>query len=252
MSNTTSNNAFLPIIDVTHGGTNANNAADARTNLSINSLPDRVSAIKYRSQFGWQPVVSGDFSSSNWGIAAPSVAGLNIREIVGGHLFMQYQDGGNAGNAAYVTQSTAYKSSSPYLYFYNLCRPKTDASTRTFRHFIGMAYGNPVSSDTPTECVGFFVSTGLSHTNWQCLTASATSQGFSDSGVAYLKDTNYELEITYDGITATYWINDTQVATRTTVLPTANTDLSMSNRWVNISGGGAHIVDIGRFYGEFE
>lgn len=101
------------------------------------------------------------------------------------------------------------------------------------RIWAGFTDGSPNSflDDTPDDnVIAFRYSTDEGDTNWMCVGIAGTgaSGTYTDSGIAVAADTKYILEVRTNSGEATFYINNTLVATITTPLPSATQGLGWS------------------------
>lgn len=88
---------------------------------------------------------------------------------------------------------------------------------------------NSMKADAPAQnFMGFRYSTAAGDTNWQCVTQTAAlSQTVTDSGKA-VSTAGVTLAMTWDGTTATFYINNVKVGSQTTNIPANNIALNFS------------------------
>lgn len=105
-----------------------------------------------------------------------------------------------------------------------------NADITNTRIWAGFSNASPAGhiDDTPdTNTIAFRYSTAEGDTNWMCCTIAGTgaSGTYEDSGIAFVADTEYILEIVTNPGTVDFKINGVVVKTITTTLPSATQGL---------------------------
>lgn len=97
----------------------------------------------------------------------------------------------------------------------------SDLSTSLERYVLRSGFFSLELPNNVTSGVGFEYTDNENSGRWQAVGVNATVETSADTGVAVTADTWYklEVEIAEDGASATYFINDAEVATVSTNLP---------------------------------